>query len=184
MKIVVGITGASGAIYARQLIESLQGASDCEVAIMASANGEKILQEETGKSLKDFGFRVYGPRDFSAPFVSGSSVYDAMVVVPCSLGTLGRIATGTSSDTMTRAADVFLKERKKLILVPRETPLSLIHLDNMRTVTMAGGVILPAMPSFYSGPRDIEALAATVTSRILDHLGVPNSLMKRWMEKA
>ncbi len=183
MRIVVGITGASGAIYARQILDILKTDPSHQVAIVASPNGEQILKEETGRTLSDFGFPIFGPRDFHAPFVSGSSVYDAMVVTPCSLGSLSRIAHGTSDDVLTRSADVFLKERKKLILVPRETPLSLIHIENMRTVTLAGGIILPAMPSYYSKPKDIEALAATVTSRILDHLGVPNTLMKRWMEK-
>lgn len=180
MKIVVGVTGASGAIYPSQLLGYLRERTPHEVSIVSSPNGERIFAEELGRSLKDFGYPVYPNNTFDVQFVSGSAKVDQLVILPCSMGTLGRIAHGFSDDTLTRTADVFLKERRKIILVPRETPYSLIHIENMRLLTLAGVVIIPATPSFYSHPKTIEELAATVTSRVLDHMGIENDLMKRW----
>lgn len=183
MKIVVGISGASGAIYADQLLSFLREHTDHEVFIVPSTNGTQIFLTERGKALEAFGYPLVSPRDFSVPFVSGSSPFDTLVIVPCSMGTLGRIAHGVSEDVLTRTADVFLKERKKMILVPRETPLSLIHLENMRLLTLAGVTILPANPSYYSGPKTLEEAAQTVTARILDHMGIQNKLAGRWQEE-
>lgn len=182
MKIVVGLSGASGALYAYQLLSFLKNNTDHETAIVASPNAQRIYQEELQKNLEECGFPLFSQKNFDAPFVSGSARYDQMVVIPCSMGTLGRIAHGVSNDTLTRAADVFLKEERKLILVPRETPFSLIHIENMRLLKLAGATIIPAIPSFYSQPKTIEQLASTVTSRVLDHMGIENDLMKRWKE--
>ncbi|MBX7147985.1 UbiX family flavin prenyltransferase [bacterium] len=180
MKLVIAITGASGAIYAHQLLSFLKNEGGHEVALMASPNGQRILKEEINTTIKDYGFNTFAHTDFNCPFASGSAMADAMVVVPCSMGSMARIATGLASDLISRSADVFLKEKRKLILVPRETPLSLIHIKNMETLSLAGATLIPANPSYYSEPKTIEDVAATVTSRILDHLGIPNNLMKRW----
>jgi len=178
-KIVVCITGASGSIYAKRLLDQLDGH---DVSMVVSAAAELVAKEEGPFDYAAYPYRRYGIRDFEAPFASGSNKFDGCVIVPCSMGTLGRIAAGTSDNLVARAADVFLKERRKLILVPRETPLSLIHLRNMETLTRTGAIILPAMPSFYSRPRSIEELVDTVVARILDHLGVDNHLATRWRE--
>lgn len=189
MKIVIAITGASGAIYPYQLLTFLRGETKHDVSIVASANGLRIFREEIGKNLEEFDYPLFGPKNFDAPFVSGSAKYDQLVIAPCSMGTLGRIAHGVSNDTITRTADVFLKEKRKLIAVPRETPFSLIHIENLRLLSLAGATIIPAIPSFYSLPSLVssegkpvsaEAVAATVTSRILDHMEIENNLMKRW----
>lgn len=180
MKIVIAITGASGGIYPFQLLSFLKEKTCHEISLVASPNARQIFKEETGHTFEEFNYPSYAPHDFKAPFVSGSARFEQMVVVPCSMGTLSRIASGLSDDGLTRAADVFLKEKRKLILVPRETPFSLIHLENMRRVTLAGATVIPAIPSYYSHPKTVEALAATVTSRILDHMGIENDLMKRW----
>lgn len=180
MKIVVGISGASGAIYAKQLLEFLKKETTHEVALAVTPNGQWVLKEELGIKAADFGYPVFGLQDFRAPFVSGSALYDQMVVIPCSMGCVARMASGLAGDILTRTADVFLKERRKLIIVPRETPFSLIHLENMKTLTLAGAVIVPAVPSYYSLPQTVEEVAATVTSRVLDQMGIPNNLMKRW----
>lgn len=182
MKIVIGLSGASGALYAYQLLHFLKNNTNHEAAIVASSNAQRIYQEELQKNLEECGFPLFSQKNFDAPFVSGSARYDQMVVIPCSMGTLSRIAHGISNDTLTRAADVFLKEGRKLILVPRETPFSLIHIENMRLLKLAGVTIIPAIPSFYSQPKTIEQLASTVTSRVLDHMGIENDLMKRWKE--
>jgi 4-hydroxy-3-polyprenylbenzoate decarboxylase len=174
MKIVIGITGASGAIYAKVLFDSLAGMKDQfdECGVLFSENAKQVWQYELGnKDFQHLPYPIYDIHDFYAPFASGSAGYDAMIICPCSMGTLGRIATGVSNDLMTRAADVMLKERKKLILVLRETPYSIIHINNMKTVTEAGGIICPATPSFYSKPSDFESLAATVTNRALSLAG-------------
>lgn len=181
MKIVIGITGASGAIYPYQLLSFLKSNnSSHEVFIVASENGRRIFREELNKDLEEMGYPLFSTKNFDVPYVSGSSKMDQMVIVPCSMGTLGRIAHGISDDALTRAADVFLKERKKLIIVPRETPFSLIHIENMKLLTLAGAVIIPAMPSFYSHPKTLEEAASTVTARVLDHMGIGNDLRGRW----
>lgn len=175
MKIAIGVTGASGAIYARLLIHELakhpQQVSECGIVFSCSA--QQVWKTELGEfNSAEFPFKVFSPKDFSAPFASGSAGYDAMIVCPCSMGTLGRIAGGISDDLMTRAADVMLKERKKLILVTRESPLNLIHIRNMETVTSAGAIVLPASPSFYSQPQTIEQLCMTVVHRALQLCGL------------
>lgn len=173
-KIVVAITGASGSVYAKVLLDKLV-ALDAQwdtVAVVMSDNARDVWQFELGSdSYAAYPFTLYEKNDFYAPFASGSARFDTMIVCPCSMGTLARIAHGTSSDLTTRAADVILKERRKLILVPRETPLGLIHLRNMLTVTEAGGVICPASPSFYSLPENTEGIAATVIDRVLTLAG-------------
>ncbi|MCB0395492.1 MAG: UbiX family flavin prenyltransferase [Flavobacteriales bacterium] len=174
-KIVIGITGASGAAYARLLLQQLEGMKDqIETAgIVASDSARVVWQEELGESFpKETAFPLYTKDNFHAPFASGSAGYDAMIICPCSMGTLGRIASGISNDLMTRAADVMLKERRKLILVARETPYNLIHIRNMETVTLAGGIICPASPSLYSQPENIEQLLSTVTHRALALAGL------------
>ncbi len=183
-KIVVAITGASGSIYARLLLEKLQALQDQiqEVGVVMSDNARDVWKFELGdESYQNFPFRFYGKTDFMAPFASGSARFDTMVIVPCSMGTLGRIAAGISNDLTTRAADVILKERRKLILVARDTPLNLIQLRNMQTVTEAGGIICPAVPSFYSRPKTIEEVALTVVNRIIDLAGFEHESY-RWSE--
>lgn len=173
-KIVVGVAGSSGAIYAKVLFERLlQIKSQWQaVGVVMSKNAKLNWQLEIGnESYQDYPFDFYEKDNFAAPFASGSAKYDTMLVCPCSMGTMGRIAAGISDDLLTRAADVVLKERRRLILVPRETPFSLIHLRNMVTVTKAGGVVCPAIPSFYSQPKSMDELAATVVDRILDLAG-------------
>jgi 4-hydroxy-3-polyprenylbenzoate decarboxylase len=174
LKIVIGVTGASGAIYAKVLFDRLKQMQDATEAcgVLFSANAGPVWQYELGNSdYKEIPFRIYANDDFYAPFASGSAGYDAMIICPCSMGTLGRVASGVSNDLMTRAADVMLKERKKLVLVVRETPYSLIHINNMKTITEAGGIICPATPSFYSRPDGFESLAATVVDRALSLAG-------------
>ncbi len=185
LKIVVGIGGASGAPYARRLLEALRAAPPgaVEPAVVMSPTARQVWTHEVGGDVRDYGFPIYDHRDFHAPFASGSAGYQAMCVVPCSMGGLARIAHGLSQDLIGRAADVMLKERRKLVLVPRETPYSLVHLENMRLVTQAGAVILPASPSFYGHPRTIDDLLDTVVGRVLDQLGVPVRLGPRWKEE-
>lgn len=178
---MVGISGASGAIYPFQLLSFLMK-TDHQVSITCSPNGHRIFKEELGKELTLFDYPIFSPQDFNAPFVSGSARYDQMIVLPCSMGTMGRIAHGISNDVLTRTADVFLKEKRKLIIVPRDTPFSLIHIENMRLLSLAGATIIPAIPSYYSHPQTVEEVAFTVTSRILDQMGIDNTLMKRWKE--
>lgn len=174
-KIVIAITGASGSIYARQLIEKLLLIPEQweALSVVMSDNAKQVWHTELGTTsyttYKDVKF--YDKSDFNAPFASGSGGYDTMLIAPCSMGTLGRIASGISNDLTTRAADVILKERKKLVCVVRDTPYNLVHIRNMETVTLAGGIICPASPSFYSLPSTIEALVATVTDRVLDICG-------------
>ena len=173
-KIAIGITAASGSIYAKTLLERLGSLSDQleDVGIVMTTFSKNVWEHELGsESWKDFPFKQYERRDFTAPFASGSAGYDALIVCPCSMGTLGRIAHGLSNDLLTRTADVMLKERKKLILVIRETPFSLIHINNMKTITEAGGIICPANPSFYSHPQNFTELAATVVDRVLQLAG-------------
>ena len=185
IKLIVGVTGASGAIYAKVLFDSLLLVKDQvkEVAVLFSDNAKAVWKYELGNSdFETLPFAFYQKDDFYSPVASGSAGYDAMIICPCSMGTLGRIASGVSNDLMTRAADVMLKERRKLVLVARETPLSLIHINNMKTITEAGGIICPATPSFYSRPETMEELAATVTNRALSLAGIEMGGF-RWGEK-
>jgi 4-hydroxy-3-polyprenylbenzoate decarboxylase len=182
-KIVVAITGASGSIYSKLLLEKLAVLKDQweSVAVVMTENAKEVWKTEIGDQSynRHWDFPFYTQQDFHAPFASGSGQYNSMIIIPCSVGTLGRIASGISSDLITRAADVILKERRKLICVVRETPFNLIHIRNMETVTLAGGIICPATPSFYSRPATIEALAATVVDRVLDLAGLSISTF-RW----
>jgi flavin prenyltransferase len=173
MKLVVAITGASGSIYAKTLLARLVALNDqlADVAVIFSDKGRDVWEYEIGSKPEIIPFRIYNRDDFYAPFASGSAGYDALIVCPCSMGTLGRIAHGVSDDLVTRTADVMLKERRKLILVTRECPLSLIHINNMKLVTEAGGIICPASPSFYSKPQSIEELVGTVSDRVLQLAG-------------
>jgi 4-hydroxy-3-polyprenylbenzoate decarboxylase len=173
-KLVVAITGASGSIYARQLLQKLHLIKDQwdELAIVMTDNAREVWETELkDHSYKDYDTYMVSNKDFSAAFASGSGNFGTMIIIPCSMGTLGRIASGTSADLITRAADVILKERRKLICVVRETPYHLIHIRNMETLTLAGGIICPATPSFYSNPTTIEDVAATVVDRVLDLAG-------------
>ncbi len=181
-KILLAITGASGAIYAKLLLDKLVQLKEQwqELSVVMSNNAKEIWTTELdNQSYLDYPVRYFEKYDFTAPFASGSARYNIMMVAPCSMGTLGRIAAGTSDDVVTRAADVVLKERRKLILVVRDTPYNLIHIKNMETVTLAGGIICPATPSFYSKPTTIEAVAATVADRVLDLAGLDISTY-RW----
>jgi flavin prenyltransferase len=173
-KIVLAITGASGSIYANKLLNRLHRiqAPIEEIAVVFSDTGKEIWRSETGSEFHNEGAaKEYDNNTYYAPFASGSSRYDTMIICPASMGTLGRIANGTSDDLIARTADVMLKERRKLIIVPRETPYSLIHINNMRTLTLAGAVICPATPSFYSHPGTIDDLVMTVVDRIIDLAG-------------
>lgn len=173
-KIVIAITGASGSIYAKQLLDKLSAIKSQwqTLAMVITDNAKTVWKTELGnENYNNYPIDIYSKNDFNAPFASGSGKYDTMIIVPCSMGTLGRIATGVSNDLITRAADVILKERRKLICVIRDTPYNLIHIRNMEAVTVAGGIICPATPSFYSIPKTIDDVAATVTDRILDLCG-------------
>lgn len=166
----MAVTGASGSIYAKVLLDKLVGLQDQlqEVAVVMSDNAKDVWRFElANQDYLNYPFTFYNKSDFMAPFASGSARFETMIVCPCSMGTLARIAHGISSDLTTRAADVILKERRKLVLVTRETPLNAIHIQNMATVTNAGGIICPASPSFYSVPKSFEDLAATVVDRVL-----------------
>lgn len=170
-KILVAVSGASGSIYASLLMKRLVEVKEqwAEVAVIMTTNAKEVWKTELDNDdWQNYPFRYFTTMDFSAPFASGSGQYDTMIIIPCSMGTLGRIATGISNDLITRAADVVLKERRKLICVIRDTPYNLIHIRNMETVTLAGGIICPATPSFYSRPQTIEAAAATVVDRVMD----------------
>lgn len=183
-KIVVAITGASGSIYAKVLLDKLillRGQIE-EVGLVMSDNARDVWSTELDNAHYDqYPFQIYHKSDFFAPFASGSARFDTMVIVPCSMGTLGRIAHGVSSDLTSRAADVMLKERRKLICVIRETPYSLIHLRNMTALTESGGIICPASPSFYSRPETFEELAATIADRVIDLMGLEQESY-RWGE--
>lgn len=174
-KILVAISGASGAIYPKLIIDKLLSVKDQweELSVVMSSNAKAIWEAELGnKDFENLPAQFFDKNDFNAPFASGSAKYNIMIVAPCSMGTLGRIAAGISNDVVTRAADVVLKERRNLILLLRETPYNLVHIKNMETVTLAGGIICPATPSFYSKPQTIEELAATVADRVLDLAGI------------
>ena len=184
-KIIVAVTGASGSIYAKVLFEKLQRLSNQieEIGVVMSDNAKFVWETELGNTdYKKFPYIFYDKKDFTAPFASGSANFKTMIVCPCSMGTLGRISSGISNDLTTRAADVILKERRKLILVARETLLILIHINNMKIITECGGIICPATPSFYSNPTSIEELASTVVDRVLTLSGFEhNSFI--WGEK-
>lgn len=181
MKIIVAVTGASGSIYAQRLIELLEDQKH-EISVVLSDYATQVIQAEIGKLKTASSTEKFNNRSMNAPFASGSAVNDCMVIIPCSMGTLGRIASGVSDDLILRAADVCLKEKRKLILVPRETPLNLIHARNLVTVIEAGAHVIPAMPSFYSKPKDLEEAVDTVVSRVLDAIGVKNPIARRWGE--
>ena len=185
INIAIAVTGASGSIYAKVLFDTLiQHASLFKnIAVVMSDNARKVWQYELNNDeYKKYPFTFFEKNDFNAPFASGSSSYSALLICPCSMGTLGRIATGISNDLVTRAADVMLKERRKLILLTRETPLNLIHIRNMEVITLAGGIICPATPSFYSKPKTFEELAKTVTDRALSIAGIEIGSY-RWNEE-
>lgn len=189
-KIVLAITGASGSIYPKLLIQKLLTipAQWQELAIVMTENAKQVWETELDNTdYKDYRnaterVKFYSTMDFNAPFASGSGRFNTMIIAPCSMGTLGRIATGVSTDLITRAADVVLKERRRLICMIRDTPYNLVHIRNMETVTLAGGIICPASPSFYSKPATIEAVAATVADRVLDLAGLDISTF-RWGEE-
>ncbi|HEY0056332.1 MAG TPA: UbiX family flavin prenyltransferase [Pedobacter sp.] len=185
-KIVVAVSGASGAIYTKVLLDKLlllKGTIEA-VGVIMSDNAKEVWKYELEEdSYSKYPFSFYSKTDFTAPFASGSAQFDTMIICPCSMGTLGRVASGVSDDLTTRAADVILKERRKLIMVVRETPFNLIHINNMKGVTEAGGIICPANPSFYSRPQTIEAVAATVIDRVLDLAGF-ESKSYRWGEES
>ncbi|MEO7264363.1 MAG: UbiX family flavin prenyltransferase [Ferruginibacter sp.] len=181
-KIVVAVTGASGSIYAKLLLTKLEQLSNHfeEVSVVFTDNAKQVWETELGnKEYENLAERLVDKNDFTAAFASGSGQYNTMIIIPCSMGTLGRIAGGISNDLITRAADVMLKERRKLILVIRDMPYNLIHIRNMETITLAGGIICPATPSFYSKPASIEEVAATVVDRVLDLAGLPSNSF-RW----
>ena len=183
-KIVVAVTGASGSVYSKVLLDKLLTCKDqwSDLSVVMTENAKTVWQTEMdNEAYKNYPVKMYGPQDFMAPFASGSGLYNVMIIVPCSMGTLGRIAAGISNDLISRAADVMLKERRKLVCVIRDTPYNLIHIRNMETVTLAGGIICPATPSFYSKPATIEAVAATVVDRVLDLAGI-NVNTYRWGE--
>jgi 4-hydroxy-3-polyprenylbenzoate decarboxylase len=182
MKLVVAVSGATGAPYARKLLDFLAEhgpAHDVQADLVFTTTGKQVWAQELGGSPK-YPFKTWGNMDFTAPFASGSSQYDAMVVIPCSAGALSRIAYGLSVDLVGRAADVMLKEKRKLVLVLRETPISLVHARAITQVIEAGAVVMPAAPSFYSGARTVDDLVGTVAARVLDRIGLPNDLMRRW----
>jgi len=184
-KLVVAITGASGSIYAKLLLEKLQGLKDQwqEVALVMSDNAREVWKTElNNESYQNLPYKIYSTKDFTAPFASGSGQFNTMIIIPCSMGTMGRIASGISDDLITRAADVVLKERRKLICVIRDTPYNLIHIRNMETLTLAGAIICPATPSYYSKPKTIDEVAATVVDRVIDLAGL-NSNSFRWGTK-
>lgn len=184
-KIIVAVTGASGSVYAKILFEKLNAleAQIEEAGVVMSDNAREVWKHELQNSdFENIPFKTYSKKDFSAPFASGSARFETMIICPCSMGTMARIANGTSDDLVSRAADVILKERRKLILVIRDTPYNLIHINNMKAITEAGGIICPASPSFYSMPKSVEDVAATVVDRVLDLAGFSNDSY-RWGKK-
>jgi 4-hydroxy-3-polyprenylbenzoate decarboxylase len=184
-KIVIAITGASGSIYSKLLLDKLEKLRDqwYEVSVVITENAKQVWKTELGDDgYQKKSFKNFNVSDFTAPFASGSGQYGTMIIIPCSMGTLGRIASGISNDLISRAADVILKERRKLICVIRDTPYNLIHIRNMETVTLAGGIICPASPSFYSRPSTLEQAAATVVDRVFDLAGFDLKTF-RWGEE-
>src|SRR5438034_2743450 len=182
MKLVIAATGASGTVYLQRLLEQIDCAAH-EIHLVMSAHAQLVAKPWLENCKIPPSVLRQPENDLNVPFVSGSARFDAMVIVPCSMATLGRIASGSSDSALLRAADVFLKERRKLILVPRETPWSLIHARNVVTLLEAGAIVLPAIPSFYSRPSSLTAIVDTVVWRILDQLGLPNPGAYRWAEE-
>jgi len=179
----VAITGASGAIYTQRLLDRLDPAAH-EVHVITSRYAQMVLKEELPDGLRlAAGVQQHASKSMNVPFASGSNAFDVMVILPCTMGTLGRIAHGYSEDALLRAADVMLKENKKLILCPRETPLSLVHVENMKLLLQAGASLLPANPYFYSGAKTLDELADTVVARVLDHIGIEHQISPRWPEE-
>lgn len=186
-KILIASTGASGSIYFDQIIKKLEQHSNLfkEVAIVLSKNAKDVFNYELNKEFitpKNNTFKLYNHNDYFVPFASGSSSFDSMIIIPCSMGTLARIANGISENLITRAADVMLKERRNLVLVTRETPLNTIHIDNMKKISMAGGLIFPASPSFYFNQKTIEDVVDNLISRVLNSINIDTNF-KKWQEK-
>jgi 4-hydroxy-3-polyprenylbenzoate decarboxylase len=182
-RIVVGISGASGSPYAERLLELLSSEPlrhSVDTKVVLSSTAREVWDHECPRSIESFGLPIYGGRDYTAPFASGSSAPDAMVVIPASMSTIARLAYGISDNLLTRAADVVLKERKRLVVVPRETPYSDVHLENMLKLTRSGALVLPASPSFYGKPQSVAELVDTVIARLCDHLGIEHRLGRRW----
>src|ERR1043166_6684141 len=179
MKLLIAATGASGSIYLQRLLDQIDAASH-EVHLVMSSHAKQVAKHELGGLKIPKSIKQHGENDLNVPYVSGSAKFDAMVIVPCSMATLGRIASGSSDSALLRAADVFLKERRKLIVVPRETPWNLIHARNVTTLLEAGAVVLPAIPSFYSRPNSVVDLVDTVVWRVLDQIGLPSARTYRW----
>lgn len=183
VKILVAITGASGSLYAQRLLDNLDPRQH-EVHVVLSNYANQVIREELPDGLKlADGVQSHSLKSMNAPFASGSNAPDVMVVIPCSMGTMGRIAHGYSEDVLLRAADVALKEKRKLILVPRETPLNLVHVRNMELLLLAGATLIPANPSYYTRPATVEQVVDTVVARVLDHMSVPHTLVARWSEE-
>jgi flavin prenyltransferase len=182
VKLVIAATGASGAIYLQRLLEQIDCAAH-EVHLVMSAYARQVARQELDAFKIPADVSHHSESEMNVPFVSGSARFDAMVIVPCSMATLGRIASGSSDSVLLRAADVFLKERRKLIVVPRETPWNLIHARNIVTLLEAGAIVLPAIPSFYSRPNSVTEIVDTVVWRILDQIGLPSSRTYRWGEE-
>lgn len=183
-KIILAITGASGSIYAKSLLDKLQKLESPpdEIAVVLSSTGRDIWMDEIGSKYIATGTaKEFENKTYYAPFASGSSQYETMIVCPASMGICARIANGTSDDLITRTADVMLKEKRKLILVPREAPFSLIHIENLRKLLLAGAIVCPASPSFYSKPETIDDLINTVIDRVIDLAGFSNNTY-RWMQ--
>jgi 4-hydroxy-3-polyprenylbenzoate decarboxylase len=184
LRIVIAITGASGVIYTQRLLDNIDTAQH-EVHLVLSNYAHQVIKDELPGGLRiPENVKSHGLKSMNVPFVSGSNPFDAMVVIPCTMGTLGRIAHGVSDDVLLRAADVMLKEKRKLILVPREMPLSLVHVKNMELLLLAGATMLPANPFFYMNPKTIEEVVDTVVARVLDHIGIPQKLIPRWQDEA
>lgn len=179
MRLVIAATGASGAVYLQRLLDHLDGGGH-GIDLVYSAYARQVIREELGGLRLPDGVREHADKSMNVPFASGSAKLDAMVIIPCSMGTVGRLAAGVSDSVILRAADVFLKERRPLIVVPRETPWSLIHARNVVTLIEAGATVIPACPGFYSRPGSVNEVADTVVWRVLDQLGVEVAGAFRW----
>src|SRR5438045_3450292 len=179
VKLVIGATGASGTIYLQRMLDQID-ANTHEVHLVMSSHAKQVAVQELGKFEVPKDVTQHAENDLNVPFVSGSARFEAMIIIPCSMSTLGRIATGSGETALLRAADVFLKERRNLIIVPRETPWNLIHARNVVTLLEAGAVVLPAIPSFYSRPQSVTDVVDTVVWRVLDQIGLPSAQAFRW----